>query len=363
MTPDKNAPNEHEPLGTNGLRPAEDVGHLDEWPSLALDLIEGTLPPEAAAPLEAHLAACPDCRRALAEQRSIVSILRAVPHVAVPADLEHAVLAGLTGTSGSEPAAAARDASGRTRVQGGALQSLRRLLTVRVWLPAAAVALVAGIALSSYARMGRDADEGMSPMATVSAQKDTSLAQPESSGADSSTFGSALGGEGAQTTVAGAATTTTAAGAGAETTATTASTAPLVVLTLGLPGDDPDTLALRVEGLTGLEPLPQDSWIGGRTTYAALISTDETGTLAADLAAVSSERLSFAEYAGRVPPSLTEVLGQGAVANTLPVLTAHADGVASAGRSWLPGRDATDRSGAEGDLTIVVITLGATPLR
>src|SRR5665811_1321179 len=271
MTPDKNAPNERDPLGTNGLRPAEDVGHLDEWPSLALDLIEGTLPPEAAAPLEAHLAACPDCRRALAEQRSIVSILRAVPHVAVPADLEHAVLAGLTGTSGSEPAAAARDASGRTWVQGGALQSLRRLLTVRVWLPAAAVALVAGIALSSHARMGRDADEGMSPMATESAQKDTSLAQPESSGADSSTFGSALGGEGTQTTVAGAATTTTAAGAGAETTATTASTAPLVVLTLGLPGDDPDTLALRVEGLTGLEPLPQDSWIGGRTTYAALI--------------------------------------------------------------------------------------------
>jgi hypothetical protein len=357
MTADKNPPSEYDFLGTDGLRP-EDVGHVDEWHSMALDLLEGTLPPHVAAPLEAHVATCPDCRRALAEQRSMTSLLRAVPEVTVPGDLEHAVLAGLAGLSESEPAAANRDASGRTRVKGGALQSLRRLLTVRVWLPAAAVVLVAGIALSSYVRMDMDSDEGVSRMATESAQKDAAVAPPEGAAGDDSAFQSAPSGVGAQTTGAGAAPTTTAMA-----TETLGAAAPIVVLTVGLPGDDPDTVALRVEDLTGLEPLPRDSWMGGRTTYAALIATDEVATLAAGLGAVGSETLPFAEYAVRVPPSPAEVLGQGAAANTLPVLTPRNGDAASAGRSWLPDRDAAHRSGAESDLTIVVITLGTTALR
>src|SRR5680860_1285163 len=53
MTTEKNPP--YDPsAGAGGVHPHE-VGHVDGWDSLAIDLLEGTLPAPVAAPLEAHL--------------------------------------------------------------------------------------------------------------------------------------------------------------------------------------------------------------------------------------------------------------------------------------------------------------------
>lgn len=340
-------------FGADGPR-SEDVGHIDTWQTLALDLLEGTLPPHVAGLLEAHLATCPDCRRALAEQESIASMLRTVPEVTPPHELERAVLAGLPDFPEPEPATAPSEEPRGVRVNEGALQSLRRLLTVRVWLPAAAVALVAAVALSSYYRMGFGIDEGVDSTAIESAQKDTAVAPADGTGDTYGTFQSVPGGADGQTTLAAMATTTTAAAGTAETTGVAR---PVFVLDVGLPGADPGALAGRVEEVTGLGPLPRDSWVDGRITYAALIVADEAAALAESLGVVASELVPVADYGAPMPPSLDTALGQNAGAEGLPVLTPRSGDAPSAGRSWLPTRDAGDRSGIEGDLITIVIVL------
>lgn len=352
MAADKNPPSESF-FGADGPH-AEDVGHIDCWQTLALDLLEGALPPHVAGPLETHLAACPDCSRALAEQGSIASILRAVPKVTPPHELERAVLAGLPILPEPRPTTGLGEEPRGVRVNGGVMQSLRRLLTVRVWLPAAAVALVAAVALSSYYRMGFGADGGVDSMAIESAQKDSAVAPSEGAGGDDGTFQSVPGGADEQTTLATMTTTTSAASVTAETMGVARS---IFVLDVGLPGDDPAVLAGHVEDVTGLDPLARDSWVDGRTTYAALIGADEAAALAEDLGVVASELVPVAEYGAPMPPSLDTILGQSAGADGLPVLTPRSGDMASAGGSWLPTRDTTDRSGVEGDLIIIVITL------
>lgn len=350
MAADKYPPSE-DLFGAHGLHP-EDVGHVDTWQSLALDLLEGTLPPHVAGPLEAHLATCPDCSRALAEQESIASILRAVPELTPPQELERVVLAGLPDFAQRRPANALGGEPHDVRVSEGALESLRRVLTMRVWLPAAAVALVAVVALSSYYRLGFGVDEGINSAAIESAQKDTAVAPSDGAGEDYGTFQSAPGGADGRTTLAATATTTVASA-----TETTGGARPVFVLDVGQPGDDPASLARRVEEVTGLDPLSRDSWVAGRTTYAALIAADEATALAEDLGAVASELVPIAEYGAPMPPSLDTALGLSAVEDGLPVLTPRPDDAASDRRSWLPVRDAGERSGIESDLIIIVITL------
>ncbi|MHB9148551.1 MAG: anti-sigma factor family protein [Thermoleophilia bacterium] len=352
MAADKYPPSE-DFFGADGLRP-RDVGHVDTWQTLALDLLEGTLPPHVAGLLEAHLATCPDCRRALAEQGSIASMLRAVAEVTPPHELERAVLAGLPHLPEPRPATTLAEDPRGVRVKDGTLQSLRRLLTIRVWLPAAAVALVAAVAVSSYYRMGFGLDEGVDYTAMESAQKATAVAPSEGAGGDNGTFQSVPGGADGQTTLAAMATTTTIAGGTAETTGVAR---PVFVLDLGLPGDDPGVLADRVEKVTGLDPLPRDSWVDGRTTYAALIAADEAAALAEDLGVVASELVPVAEYGAPMPPSLDTALRQSAGADGLPVLTPPSGDAAPGGRLWLPTSETGDRSGIEGDLIIILITL------
>ncbi len=241
------------------------------------------------------------------------------------------------------------------------MQSLRRLLNVRVWLPAAAVILVAGIALSSYYRVGLyDGNEAADTLASQSTQQDTAdtTAAP---------FAGAAGEDGAlqapsdgsreSADKAAQATSTTAAGA-----TMMASPASVMIMTVGDAGDEPDTLIQRMKDLTGLEPLPKDSWVEGRITYAALVATAETAALAEDLGVAVTETLPSAEYAARVPPALAQALGADAL-TALPLLTPKSGDASSAGLSWLPERDAARRAGDGSDLTIVVITLGAAPLR
>ncbi len=357
MPTEKNPP--YDPSAGAGEVHPHEVGHVDSWDSLAIDLLEGTLPPHVAAPLEAHLAACPDCRRALEEQRSMASLLGEVSEVTVPPTLERAVLEG-SGFVTSEPGAATRREKARDRVTGGTLQSLRRLLNVRVWLPAAAVILVAGIALSSYYRMGLDdGTEGADTLASETTQNDTAYttAAPLEGAAGEDGALQAPPDSSRESADAAKATSTTAAGA----TMMAAST-PVMIMTVGGAGDDPDALTQRVKDLTGLEPLPKDSWVEGRTTYAALIAADETASLAAALGIAVWETLPSAEYEVRIPPALADALGADAL-TTLPLLTPRAGDASSGGRSWLPARDAAQRAGNGSDLTIVLITLGAAVLR
>ena len=364
MTTEKN-PDYDRSASAGGGQPQE-VGHIDSWDSLAIDLLEGTLPAHAAAPLEAHLAGCADCRRVLAEQRSMATLLGEVPEVTVPPTLERAVLGGSTGFAAAEPAATTRGETSRDRITGGTLQSLRRLLNVRVWLPAAAVILVAGIAFSSYYRIGSDGREGADTLATQAAQKDASDttaaalggAAGENSAMQAAPDGSreSAGGTPATSTTAARATSTTKAGP-----AIMAAPTPVVIMTVGDAGEDAYTLTQRVKDVTGLEPLPRDSWIDGRTTYAALIAADQTAALAAGLGVTVSESLPPTEYAVRMPPALADALGPEALA-TLPLLTPRAADISSVGRTWLPSRDAAQRAG-DADLNIVVITLGAGPVR
>lgn len=355
MTADKYPPSESF-SGPDEPRP-EDVGHIDTWQSLALDLLEGTLPPHAAGPLEAHLATCPDCTRALADQGSIASILRAVPEMSPPFELERAVLAEISHVPEPRSAVSPGEEPRGAGVNEGVLQYLRRLLTVRVWLPAAAVALVATVAISSYYRMGFGVDERVDSAAIESAQRDAAVPSWEGVGGENGTFQSVPGGADGQTTLAAMATTTTAAAGTATTAETTAVAHPVFVLDVGLAGDDPGALAGRVEYVTGLYPLSRDSWVDGRRTYAALIAADQAAALAEDLGVVAWKPVPVAEYGASMPPSLDAALGQSAAGNSLPFLAPQSADAASAGRSWLLTRDARDRSSMEGDLIIIVIVL------
>ena len=51
------------------------------------ELLEGELTPTAEAEASAHLSACPACARELAELRTLVSALHALPDVDPPSDL------------------------------------------------------------------------------------------------------------------------------------------------------------------------------------------------------------------------------------------------------------------------------------
>ena len=364
MTTEKN-PDFDRSAAAGGAQPQE-VGHVDSWDSLAIDLLEGTLPAHVAAPLEAHVAGCADCRRVLAEQRSMATLLAEVPEVTVPPALGRAVLEGSAGFVASEPAATTRRETSRGRMTG-TLQSLRRMLNLRVLLPAAAVILVAGVALSAYDRVGLGArQEGADTLATEAAQKDTSDATAAALGSEAGEDGAMQAApDGSRESAGGAPeTSTTTAGATSTTTAGAAIMAaptPVVIMTVGDAGEDADSLAQRVKDLTGLEPLPRDSWVEGRTTYAALIAADQSTVLAAELGVTVSESLPSAEYAVNIPPALADSLGPEAL-TTLPLLTPQAADTSSTGQTWRPSRDAAQRAG-DADLTIVVITLGAGPVR
>ena len=65
---------------------------------LLMDYVEGVLPPEVNAALEAHVAACERCTAFVASYRETPRILRSVTAVELPADIQaslHAFLRGL----------------------------------------------------------------------------------------------------------------------------------------------------------------------------------------------------------------------------------------------------------------------------
>lgn len=72
--------------------------HCERVQDQLSDLIDGALSPAEAEAVSVHLEACADCRQELAELRSVVALLHAVPPVVPPADLAervHLALAAL----------------------------------------------------------------------------------------------------------------------------------------------------------------------------------------------------------------------------------------------------------------------------
>ncbi len=107
--------------------------------------IDGELPPRRAADLEAHLSACPGCRRELAELRATALMLRELPQVAPPRSF------ALT------PEQAGRPAGRRTATGLPAMIAGLRL---------AGAGLAVALAVVLVADLGGSADDGRQP-ATV----------------------------------------------------------------------------------------------------------------------------------------------------------------------------------------------------
>ncbi len=104
------------------------------------------LPPDGAGP-DAHLAGCADCRGWFAAAGRLEKGLRHLPPVTVPADL-----AG--------------------RVAGRVLAE-RRARRRRLWVPAAAAALAASVALIVLLSRGRPTVEPQQPVANVPGPTET----------------------------------------------------------------------------------------------------------------------------------------------------------------------------------------------
>lgn len=62
---------------------------------LLMDYLEGVLPAETAAELEAHVAGCPRCRAYVASYRETPRILRDATDADLPVDLQRALVAFL----------------------------------------------------------------------------------------------------------------------------------------------------------------------------------------------------------------------------------------------------------------------------
>jgi anti-sigma factor RsiW len=62
---------------------------------LLMDYLEGALPPQVSADLEAHVAACPRCTAFVASYRETPRILREATAAALPTELAESLLAFL----------------------------------------------------------------------------------------------------------------------------------------------------------------------------------------------------------------------------------------------------------------------------
>ncbi len=62
---------------------------------LLMEYLEGALPPDVSADLEAHLAACPRCTAFVASYRETPRILREATAAALPPELDDSLLAFL----------------------------------------------------------------------------------------------------------------------------------------------------------------------------------------------------------------------------------------------------------------------------
>jgi hypothetical protein len=145
---------------------ASPPGHPD-LDALA-DFDAGVLDPAEAARLQAHVAGCARCRAVLAGVRDVPQLLRALPPVRMPADVEARILAALDAERRARPPQAQRRAQPGPPATGPAgpagptgpvlsLDAARRRQRWPLALAAASLVLVAGGAAATIALQGRHA--------------------------------------------------------------------------------------------------------------------------------------------------------------------------------------------------------------
>src|SRR5660397_187899 len=119
--------------------------HLTECPELTIDYLEGGLPRRALRAVEAHLETCADCRKAVAEQKRIATLMQSQEQVNPPHALKSRVMAGLT----------AETAAGKERYAAHArlwarLRSAWKVQTLLAAVVALLFASVAPVACGSH---------------------------------------------------------------------------------------------------------------------------------------------------------------------------------------------------------------------
>lgn len=382
MDPHEHLPSGYSRDGTNpaaegspDATPLETVSeHIDSWSHLALDLLDGTLSPAVAATLNAHLTSCTACRVSLEEQLRITDLLRAVPQVPAPAALEGSILSHLSGLRLSSALEVAADvAPSEPKREGGngvkgVLGRVRALMRPRVWLPAAALAVILGVAVASYYQGGFGGG-GDIPLA------DTGDAlNATAGGAETTTTAAAVAAEKESQpddTADARATATTAAtimaGTGPDVPpelspsvqiealgAEVGSDPPVVWVTVAVRSDEAGNAALMLGSLTDLPPLeapgPASSAL---PVYAALISTEDVDAFTAAMGISELRVLSLIESAGQLPPEISRRLEQGPA--SLPLLEPATTGDGTPAYGW-PTRDHVSTDDLAG-LVILVVTL------
>ncbi|MHB8868695.1 MAG: anti-sigma factor family protein [Thermoleophilia bacterium] len=384
MDPHEHLPSEHEHHGHDDPRPDAVSEHIDSWADLALDLLDGSLPAREAEALNAHLAACAACRSTLDDQRGVALLTRAVPAAPVPEGIFEAVRAHLSdslpGAAGSATAAALEPTghSGEPRTagdhtEGGVRAWVRTLIRPRVWLPAAALTLLLGVAVSSYYQSDlrgtdglRAVDSGETLNAAAPTAEDT-LAEDEAKSLQESA--------GVDTTVAAASTTTTEATmtmatepmdtAGSGPTSEPPSVQvealeggglmepPVVWVTVPVPsaeGTDP-TPALAL--LADLLPVTLELRSSGLPAYVALVRILEVDALTAALGISDLRVFALAESETLLPAEISARLAEGPA--TLPRLQPPTDemGNSYGGPTDMPPSDSQRVNG----FVILVVTL------
>ena len=335
------------------------AGHVDAWEALAVDYLDGTLPPETLGTVEAHLRDCTPCRVALEAQRLALTIAAAIPQIEPPEDLRARVLSG----AAPRPPKAARSYWERFRAltRPGALVPAAAIVVLLLVVGAAAVRLLPGGGGTDSALKSGEAPATTAAAGLRSADQTTAAnAQPEGQvGPDSSEYGAepeGVGGEAgttlerSQMEAAGdessvPETTTTVAGALAE--------MPIVPVWVSAPGQQPEGWAAVVEEVTDLSPLPSASVQTG-PVFAALVEHAQIDLLVAALRANGLDVATPGDSGEGVSTTTTgpDPTGLLPPLDTLPVLKRSSDGDYSL--------ESVPSGSAEVTRYVVVILTGAT---
>ncbi len=377
MDPGEHLPSEHERHGHDDLPLDAVCEHIDSWADLALDLLDGSLPARRAEALNGHLAGCAACRTALDEQRGLALLLRAVPAAPVPegildtvlAHLSESSLAGAEAVADIEPAGhtgSPKTGTPGTRAEAGMLSRVRALMRPRVWLPAAAFALLLGVAVTSY-QSGFGGDDGLRAADTGETLK---TAAPTSERALTEDDGAALQESAAvDTTVAAASPTTTlassptvAAGSGPSFDPPSVQVEaleggglmepPVVWVTVPVPSSGGADAVPALTLLADLPPVTPGPDSNGLPAYVALVRVAEIDSLTAVLGMSELRVFALVESEGLLPSEIAARLADGPA--TLPRLQPSADeaGNTYGGPSDMPPADSQRFNG----FVILVIT-------
>lgn len=290
----------------HGEQNTDPLGHVHEWEALALDYLDGRLTEQELSLVERHLDTCPQCRAALDTQRWIATWNRSIPPVQAPPDLAAKVFEAL------KPQTQRRKTprpTPTTPIWRDRVISLLRPRNLAVVTAIAALVVMGAVTLrapettlqqapigpvatSSVATTGVPAAEQFqgAPNTTTALQTDVGNVITTDTGAALTTVATLVAESDTITTIdnqisAGGITSTTTLDG--NTTATSVSH----MLKSAVPGaPEPKWLAFSqgetqtqdvavdFQELTGLQPLPEDQWMGG-PTFAVVASETNVASI------------------------------------------------------------------------------------